>query len=109
MGLSFPICAVRALVVPRPPAALTSESFFQCARFELPSQNGLPTPRDQLAGGPLPEFPAGARFSAFDQRCIPRSIWYCLTHFLFGGNHDRGEGSGSEERLKGARAGGEGV
>uniref|UniRef100_A0A8C9K132 NLR family CARD domain containing 5 n=1 Tax=Panthera tigris altaica TaxID=74533 RepID=A0A8C9K132_PANTA len=36
--------------------------------------------RDQLAGGPLPEFPAGARFSAFDQRCIPRSI--CLRQCL---------------------------
>ncbi|XP_030152984.1 protein NLRC5 isoform X11 [Lynx canadensis] len=36
--------------------------------------------RDQLAGGPLPEFPAGARFSAFDQRCIPRSV--CLRQCL---------------------------
>uniref|UniRef100_A0A8C7ESV1 Protein NLRC5 n=1 Tax=Neovison vison TaxID=452646 RepID=A0A8C7ESV1_NEOVI len=32
--------------------------------------------RDHLAGGSLPEFPAGAQFSAFYQRCVPRSL--CL-------------------------------
>ncbi|XP_045843296.1 protein NLRC5 isoform X5 [Meles meles] len=32
--------------------------------------------RDRLAGGSSPEFPAGAQFSAFHQRCVPRSL--CL-------------------------------
>ncbi|XP_032710307.1 protein NLRC5 isoform X7 [Lontra canadensis] len=32
--------------------------------------------RDRLTGGSLPEFPAGAQFSAFHQRCVPRSL--CL-------------------------------
>ncbi|XP_077607390.1 protein NLRC5 [Crocuta crocuta] len=36
--------------------------------------------RDSLAGGRLAEFPAGAQFLAFDQRCVPRS--FCLRQCL---------------------------
>ncbi|XP_030877255.1 protein NLRC5-like [Leptonychotes weddellii] len=36
------------------------------------------TGRDQLAGGSLPEFPAGAQFLAFRQPHVPRSL--CLRH-----------------------------
>ncbi|XP_034495181.1 protein NLRC5 isoform X2 [Ailuropoda melanoleuca] len=33
--------------------------------------------RDRLAGGSLPQFPAGAQFLAFGQRCVPRT--FCLS------------------------------
>ncbi|KAM5297103.1 protein NLRC5 isoform 2-T3 [Glossophaga mutica] len=44
---------------------------------ELPTQNVSPAPRDLPAGGPLPEFPAGAQTSGIGQPCTPRS--FCLT------------------------------
>ncbi|KAM6177428.1 protein NLRC5 [Erethizon dorsatum] len=38
--------------------------------------------RDKLAGGSLPEFPAGAQLSGFHQHCIPRS--FCLKECQLG-------------------------
>ncbi|XP_013371595.1 PREDICTED: protein NLRC5 isoform X2 [Chinchilla lanigera] len=38
--------------------------------------------RDKLAGGSLPEFPAGAQLSGFRQHCIPRS--FCLKECQLG-------------------------
>lgn len=64
----------------------------------------FPHSRDLSAAGSVPELPAGAEFLGSGQRCVPRSFWYCLTHFLVGGNHSGGEGSGSKESL-GIRAG----
>ncbi|XP_023602851.1 protein NLRC5 isoform X1 [Myotis lucifugus] len=60
--------------------------------------------RHLLARSPPPESPAQAQSSGFGQRCVPRSFWYLLTHFLFGGNHS-GERAQGVRRAWGVRLG----